>query len=247
MKISVYHTPEQTPELNSADCSIVIDVLRATTTMVTALSVGAEAVQVFSNLDELTRVSDRWDPTKRIRAGERGGSKVAGFDFGNSPLECSADFMAGKRIFVSTTNGTRAFQRVQDSPVVLGAALINRQAVVSFLVEHQPKTVWIVGAGWEGTYALEDTVCAGAIVDLLADKLGISVGNLAGNDEMVAAVALYRQWKDDLLGLLSCASHGQRLLKLEAHDDLKYCSALDTVMLLPIQTEKGVLVGRSAG
>lgn len=244
MKISVYHTPEQTPALNSADCSIVIDVLRATTTMVTALSVGAEAVQVFSDLDELMRVSDRWDPTKRIRAGERGGSKVAGFDFGNSPLECSAEFMAGKRLFVSTTNGTRAFQRVQDSAVVLGAALINRQAVVSFLVENQPETVWIVGAGWEGTYALEDTVCAGAIVDLLADKVGVSVGDLAGNDEMVAAVGLYRQWKDDLLGLFSHASHGKRLLKLEAYDDLTYCSALDTVKLLPIQTEKGVLVGR---
>lgn len=244
MKISVYHTPEQTPALNSADCSIVIDVLRATTTMVTALSVGAEAVQVFSDLDELMRVSDRWDPTKRIRAGERGGSKVAGFDFGNSPLECSAELMAGKRLFVSTTNGTRAFQRVQDSAVVLGAALINRQAVVSFLVENQPETVWIVGAGWEGTYALEDTVCAGAIVDLLADKVGVSVGDLAGNDEMVAAVGLYRQWKDDLLGLFSHASHGKRLLKLEAYDDLTYCSALDTVKLLPIQTEKGVLVGR---
>lgn len=244
MKIFVYHTPEQTPALNSADCSIVIDVLRATTTMVTALSVGAEAVQVFSDLDELMRVSDRWDPTKRIRAGERGGSKVAGFDFGNSPLECSAEFMAGKRLFVSTTNGTRAFQRVQDSAVVLGAALINRQAVVSFLVENQPETVWIVGAGWEGTYALEDTVCAGAIVDLLADKVGVSVGDLAGNDEMVAAVGLYRQWKDDLLGLFSHASHGKRLLKLEAYDDLTYCSALDTVKLLPIQTERGVLVGR---
>ena len=159
-------------------------------------------------------------------------------------LPICAEFMAGKRLFVSTTNGTRAFQRVQDSAVVLGAALINRQAVVSFLVENQPETVWIVGAGWEGTYALEDTVCAGAIVDLLADKMGVSVGDLAGNDEMVAAVGLYRQWKDDLLGLFSHASHGKRLLKLEAHDDLKYCSALDTVKLLPIQTEKGVLVGR---
>ena len=190
------------------------------------------------------RISDRWDPSKRIRAGERGGSKVAGFDFGNSPLECSAEFMAGKRLFVSTTNGTRAFQRVQDSSIVLGAALINRQAVVSFLVEKQPETVWIVGAGWEGTYALEDTVCAGAIVDLLADKMGVSVGDLAGNDEMVAAAALYRHWQGDLLGLLNHASHGKRLLKLDAHADLTYCSALDTVKLLPIQTEKGVLVGR---
>ncbi len=244
MKISVYHTPEQTPAVNTADCSIVIDVLRATTTMVTALSVGTEAVQVFSDLDELMRVSNSWDETKRIRAGERGGSKVAGFDFGNSPLDCNPELMAGKRLFVSTTNGTRAFQRVEDSPIVLGAALINRQEVVDFLIEKTPETIWIVGAGWEGTYALEDTVCAGAIVDLLADKLGVSIGDLAGNDEMVAAVALYRLWQDDLLGLFSHASHGKRLLRLEANDDLKYCSELDTVKTLPIQIEKGVLVAR---
>jgi 2-phosphosulfolactate phosphatase len=241
MKISVYHTPELTPAINTADCSIVIDVLRATTTMTTALSVGAEAVQVFSDLDELMEVSDRWDATKRIRAGERGGSKVAGFDFGNSPLDCTEAGMSGKRLFVSTTNGTRAFQRVQDSPIVLGAALINRDRVVDFLLEKKPETIWIVGAGWEGSYALEDTVCAGAIVDSLAEKMGVTLGDLVGNDEMVGAVTLYRQWKDDLLGLLCLASHGQRLLKLDAHDDLKYCSELDTVKTLPIQMEKGVL------
>lgn len=242
MKISVYHTPELTPFPNTADCSIVIDVLRATTTMVTALSVGAEAVQVFSDLDELMAVSDRWDTAKRIRAGERGGRKVSGFDFGNSPLDCNADLMLGKRLFVSTTNGTRAFQRVEDSPIVLGAALINRSTVVDYLIEKRPETVWIVGAGWEGSYALEDTVCAGAIVDQLVTKLGVSLGEIAGNDEMVGAVTLYRQWQDNLLDLFSHASHGQRLLRLDAHDDLKYCSELDTVHTLPIQTSKGVLV-----
>jgi 2-phosphosulfolactate phosphatase len=241
MKISVYHTPELTPAVNTADCSIVIDVLRATTTMVTALSVGAEAVQVFSDLDALMQVSDRWDDTKRIRAGERGGSKVAGFDFGNSPLDCTEEGMAGKRLFVSTTNGTRAFQRVEDSPIVLGAALINRDVVVNFLMEKQPETIWIVAAGWEGSYALEDTVCAGAIVDSLAEKMGVSLEDLAGNDEIVGAVTLYRQWKHDLLGLFKLATHGQRLLRLDAHTDLKYCSELDTVNTLPIQVEKSVL------
>ncbi len=244
MKLFVYHTPEETPSLNTADCSIAIDVLRATTTMVTALSVGAEAVQVFSDLDRLMEVSESWEPTKRIRAGERGGSMVEGFDFGNSPLDCNAERMGGKRLFVSTTNGTRAFQRVEASNTVLGAALINRHQVVEYLLETMPETVWIVGAGWEGTYALEDTVCAGAIVHLLADKLNLSLGEIAGNDETIGAVSLYRTWADDLPGLLRHASHGQRLLKLNCQEDMAYCATLDSVNCLPIQREKSVLVAR---
>ena len=237
MKLFVYHTPEQTPAINTADCSIVIDVLRATTTMVTALSVGAEAVQVFIDLDTLMAVSEKWNSAKRIRAGERGGSKVEGFDFGNSPLDCTAEGMMGKRLFVSTTNGTRAFQRVQDSPTVLGAALINRHEVVKYLVETKPETIWIVGAGWEGTYALEDTVCAGAIAHLLMDKLGLSLSD-------IAAIALYKTWQNDLLELLNHASHGQRLLQLDAHEDMAYCATIDSVNCLPIQREKSVLVAR---
>jgi 2-phosphosulfolactate phosphatase len=242
MKISVFHTPELVPSQNTADCSIAIDVLRATTTIATALSVGAEAIQVFSDLDKLNQVSELWDPQKRLRAGERGGSKVAGFDFGNSPLDCTPELMHDRRLFISTTNGTRALQKVEHSPIVLAAALINRHAIVRHLLAHRPETIWIVGAGWEGSYALEDTVCAGAIVDSLATQMGVEIGDLVGNDELVGAVTLYQQWQHNLLGLFHHASHGQRLLRLDCHDDLKYCSELDTVDVLPIQREIGVLV-----
>lgn len=242
MKLFVYHTPELTPAKNIADCAIAIDVLRATTTIVTALGVGAEAVQVFSDLDELMQVSESWAPEKRLRAGERGGSKVAGFDFGNSPLDCTPESLAGRRLFISTTNGTRALQQVQESPTVLAAAMINRHAVVRHLLEHRPETVWIVGAGWEGSFALEDTACAGAIASQLMQELGCNLEDIAGNDELTGAVALYRQWESNLLGLFHHASHGQRLLRLDCHDDLKYCSELDTLDVLPIQRETGVLV-----
>lgn len=242
MKLSVFHTPELTPEQNSADCAIAIDVLRATSTIATALASGAEAVQVFSDMDKLMHVSEAWEPAKRLRAGERGGGKVAGCELGNSPLDCTPDLMTGRRLFISTTNGTRALQKVQASPNVLAAALINRQAVVDYLVEHRPETVWIVGAGWEGSFALEDTVCAGAIAHSLTERLGCSLEEIAGNDEVVGAVTLYQQWKDNLLELFHHASHGKRLLRLDCHDDLKYCSQLDTLNVLPIQREIGVLV-----
>lgn len=239
MKISVFHTPELTPTGSMPDCAIAIDVLRATTTMATALQSGAEAVQVFSDMDQLMQVSEKWSPDKRLRAGERGGGTVAGCDLGNSPLACTPELMKGKRLFISTTNGTRCLERIQGAKTVLAAALINRSAVVDYLLKHQPETVWIVGSGWEGAYSLEDTVCAGAIAHSLNAQHAEVV---EGNDEVVAAIALYTQWHDKLLELIHHASHGQRLLRLDCLEDLKYCAQTDILEALPIQKEPGVLV-----
>ncbi|MHC5815060.1 MAG: 2-phosphosulfolactate phosphatase family protein [Nostoc sp.] len=241
MKLFVYHTPELTPTDKVPECAIAVDVLRATSTIATVLAAGGEAVQVFSDLDQLIEVSEKWPAQKRLRAGERGGAKVAGFELGNSPLDCTPELVQGRRLFISTTNGTRALQRVQDSPNVLAAALINRAAVVQFLQELQPETVWIVGSGWEGSFSLEDTVCAGAIAHSLLQQTTLSLEELAGNDEVISAIALYSQWQDNLLGLLHQASHGQRLLRLECQEDLKYCSQTDILDVLPIQHETGVL------
>lgn len=241
MKLFIYHTPELTPTDKTPDCAIVVDVLRATSTIATVLASGGEAVQAFSNLDQLIAVSENWPPEKRLRAGERGGAKVTGFELGNSPLDCTPEVVKGRRLFISTTNGTRALQRVQDSPIVLAAALINRAAVVKFLLEKKPEIVWIVGSGWEGSFSLEDTVCAGAIAHSLLAQCQISPAELAGNDEVIGAIALYAQWQNDLLGLFHHASHGQRLLRLESHEDLKYCAQTDILDVLPLQQEPGVL------
>ncbi|MDH6107241.1 2-phosphosulfolactate phosphatase family protein [Anabaenopsis tanganyikae CS-531] len=241
MKLFIYHTPELTPTDKTPDCAIVVDVLRATSTIATVLASGGEAVQAFSNLDQLIAVSENWPPEKRLRAGERGGAKVTGFELGNSPLDCTPEVVKGRRLFISTTNGTRALQRVQDSPIVLAAALINRATVVKFLLEKQPEIVWIVGSGWEGSFSLEDTVCAGAIAHSVLAQSQISPAELAGNDEVISAIALYAQWQNDLLGLFHHASHGQRLLRLESHEDLKYCAQTDILDVLPIQQEPGVL------
>lgn len=241
MKLFVYHTPELTPTGKAPECAIAVDVLRATSTIATVLAAGGEAVQVFSDLDQLIEVSEKWPAEKRLRAGERGGAKVAVFELGNSPLDCTPELVQGRRLFISTTNGTRALQRVQDSPNLLAAALINRAAVVQFLLEKQPETVWIVGSGWEGSFSLEDTVCAGAITHSILQQTALSPEELAGNDEVINAIALYSQWQDNLLGLLHQASHGQRLLRLDCHEDLKYCSQTDILDVLPIQHETGVL------
>ena len=241
MKLYTYHTPERTPENELPVCAIAIDVLRATSTIAAALQSGAEAVQVFSDMDTLMKVSENWAPELRLRAGERGGAKVTGCDLGNSPLDCTPETVKGKRLFISTTNGTRTLQRVQDAKIVLAGALTNREAIVDYVLSQQPESVWMVGSGWEGDYSLEDTVCAGAIADLIVTKLNLPLVELAGNDELVASIALYRQWKDHLLELFYLASHGQRLLRLNCQTDLQYCATPDILNIVPIQTAPGVL------
>ena len=246
MQLYIYHTPELTPTDKVPDCAIAVDVLRATTTMATALNNRAEAVQVFSDIEKLMQESEKWPAPKRIRAGERGGAKVEGCDMGNSPLDCTPDRVQGKRLFISTTNGTRALQRVQAAKTVLAAALINRRAVVQYLLTKRPSTIWILGSGWEGSFSLEDTVCAGAIAEMLLAESGTPREEFAGNDEVYAAIALYLQWKDQLYELMNHASHGKRLLGLGVYEDLKYCSQLDIIDTVPIQREIGVLVKSDA-
>lgn len=237
MKLYIYHTPEQTPTENLPDCAVVIDVLRATTTIATALNAGAEAVQAFSSIEKLLEVSQTWPQTKRLRAGERGGKRVEGCELGNSPLDCTAEMVANKRLFISTTNGTRALQRVEQAATVIAAAQINRKATVEYLLEQQPETVWLVGSGWQGTYSLEDTATAGAIASSIQAQDQLE----AGNDEVWGAIALYTQWQDNLHQLFRHASHGQRLIGLNGDDDIAYCAQSDILDVLPIQTEPGVL------
>ena len=245
MNVFVYHTPELTPIDPLPDCAVVIDVLRATTTIATVLDRGGDSVQAFSDIDELLAVSAHWDADKRLRAGERGGATVEGCDCGNSPLEYTPEVVAGRRLFLSTTNGTRALERVADAPIVLTAALVNRQAVVDEILQRQPATIALVGSGWQGGYALEDTACAGAIIEGLLAATGAKLADIAANDEVIAALSLYRQWHDRLEELLRCASHGQRLLRLDAErQDMEFCAQLDTIATVPIQADRGVLVAK---
>ena len=242
MKLSTYHTPEEVPDAAMPNCAIAIDVLRATSTMAAAFEAGAEAIQVFSDISELIEKSESWPTERRLRAGERGGARVEGCDLGNSPLDHTPTRSKGKRLFMSTTNGTRCLQRIQDAPMVITAALTTRRAVVEFLLDRQPPTVWLVGSGWEGSYSLEDTVCAGAIIHGVIARANVSFKDLAGNDAAIAAVSLYLQWQDQLLDLMHYATHGQRLLALNNDADLKYCAQLDILNIVPIQKEPGVLM-----
>ena len=248
MKISYFHTseavpPVQPPAEGGPDAAVVIDVLRATTTIAWSLANGAEAIQAFADLAALEAAAAAWPASQRLRAGERGGQRVEGYDLGNSPLAVTPELVGGKRIFMSTTNGTRSLAAVQAVPLLLTACLPNRTAVARRLIERGVTNVWIVGSGWEGDYSLEDSLAAGAVASA-ATELAVAphVGVTFGNDEMLAALALWQQWHHDTETCLRAASHGQRLIGLGDHDaDFACCAAVDSLPVVPTQAEAGVL------
>ena len=241
MQVSYFHAAAHVPDTvgsaDGPDAAVVIDVLRATTTIAWALHNGAEAVQAFADLDELRAQAKLWPDHSRLLLGERGGCMLEGFDLGNSPVAVTPELVKGKRLLMSTTNGTRALQRVRDVPCVVTAALPNRRAVAERLLAGAHQRIVILGSGWEGTYSLEDSLAAGAIGELL-----IAAGAAVANDELQAALALWNQWKHDPEACLRVASHGQRLIGIGDHDaDFSCCSGLDQIHVVPTQVEPGVL------
>jgi len=169
---------------------------------------------------------------------------LEGFDLGNSPLAVTPEVVAGKRLFMSTTNGTRSLDRVRPVALLVTACLPNRSAVAQRLLASGAQTVWIVGSGWEGDYSLEDSLAAGAVAAAAMD-LGAGGAVTSGNDEMLAALALWQQWRQDPEGCLRAASHGQRLIALGDHDaDFRCCAAVDSLTIVPTQTSPGVLEAR---
>ncbi|KGG15370.1 MULTISPECIES: 2-phosphosulfolactate phosphatase family protein [unclassified Prochlorococcus] len=237
MRLSYFHVADNVPFDAKPKTSIVIDVLRATTTIACALNNGAEAVQTFADIIELRKESSFWPSSKRLLLGERGGKKLEGFDLGNSPVDVSTEVVSGKRLFMSTTNGTRSLERVKHSLNLYTMSLVNRRAVGEKLLLDDPEDVLILGSGWEGSYSLEDSLAAGALASFLCDSDTTSCQII--NDELIAAMSLWSQWRDNIQKCLRNSTHGQRLERLGNHDDdFLCCSELDTIDIVPIQRGK---------
>ena len=196
---------------------MVIDVLRATTTISWALKNGADSIQVFADLDLLKESAIKWHAEKRLMLGERGGKKIEGFDLGNSPLSVTKKVVNGKRLFMSTTNGTKSLQKVQNANHLFAMGLPNRKAVAEKIISLKSENVLILGSGWEGSYSLEDSLAAGALASYLEKNSNFEINIM--NDELQAALALWDFWKNDILKCLKTATHGKRLTRLGDYED----------------------------
>ena len=219
----------------------VIDVLRATTTIATALANGARGVVPVATPEEA--LAWRSAGTGVLLGGERGARRIPGFDLGNSPFEYSAERVAGRLIVLTTTNGTLAFRRVLAaasgrSPELIAACLRNASACARHLWERATAAggdVLLVCAGTNGWFSLEDAFCAAVLLRDMAE-----LGSIEYGDGARAAVRL-GAGAGDAFEELSQSRHGRRLLDLGFHEDIAYCAERSVCTAVP-RLEAGVLV-----
>ena len=201
---------------------VVVDILRATSSMVTAFAYGVHRIKPVAHPDECQMLR----PQGYLTAGERDGIKIPGFDFGNSPLDYQRDNLRGKSLAMTTTNGTLTIEKSKTAPVLIIGAFLNLRAVADFLVE-QEADILVVCAGWKGHVNLEDSLFAGALGHCLAKYVR------AGNDAALMVNALYREAQSDLRTFLSQSSHVQRLAKLNTQRDVAFCLDTDKYSVVP--------------
>lgn len=214
------------------DIVVVIDVLRATSAITSALHHGVEKIIPVSTVEE----ARAYQSQGYIAAAERDGQVVEGFPFGNSPYAFMDPALKGKTVVLTTTNGTKAIQYASDRPTVVIGCLNNLDALCKWLIEQHQNTL-ILASGWKDKVNLEDTICGGAIADILLDSRKFR----ADEDSTVAAKFIYRSAKEHLWSFLRSSSHRRRLVKLNIQKDVKYCLTLNTVDTIPI-LENGYLV-----
>jgi len=209
--------------------AVVVDVLRATSSIVTALAQGVTHLIPVSELDECRALSTQG----YLTAAERDGRQAEGVDLGNSPFGYldGAVAVRGRAVAITTTNGTRALQLSQAADAVIVGAFLNLAAVAEFLRE-QDKDVVVVCAGWKGKFCLEDTLYGGALATRLARYFDTS-----SSDATLAALDLWQAAEPDVAAYLLKSAHVRRLNSLEAHKDMEFCVRPDVYDIVPLFRE----------
>jgi 2-phosphosulfolactate phosphatase len=241
-RLAVLFTPAEIDEGRlPGGGTAVVDVLRATSVIPTALAAGAIRIIPTGSVDEAMALRAAFPPRSSLLSGEREGKRISGFDLGNSPREYSADMVRGKTLVYLSTNGAPTVLRAGSAALLITASFVNAAAAVTALAEG-PGDVTLVASGNEGRACLEDVACCG----LLAERLGEADPAFVPDDGAVMAGAIWRSWNGDLRGLLAASRHGKYLIALGFAGDLDDCACLDTLALVP-RFREGELVPLGPG
>ncbi len=245
MNINVLLTPSELPHSseNGESIAIVIDVLRASTTICVALSSGATSILPALTVDEASATYLRLRPTVRFLGGERKGVKQLGFDAGNSPLEYLPENVSGKTISFTTSNGTKALKLAAKANRIYIGSFVNLKASVEYIAsKHNAKNVdfTIVCAGSDGQFSYEDAACAGGFVKLLCKKFPIATLS----DTSAAAEVLFAKHKNNLVALLQNTVHGKRLIELGFSDDIECAADLNSLNIVPYVDGKTIVMAK---
>ncbi|MBK9246785.1 MAG: 2-phosphosulfolactate phosphatase [Ignavibacteria bacterium] len=234
MYINVLLTPTELPKSseNGERVAIVIDVLRASTTICIAFSSGVKAIIPSTSVEEATGIFQALPPSIRLLGGERRGVKQPGFDIGNSPLEYTPEIVNGKIISFTTSNGTNALQLVRAADSIYIGSFMNLQALSEYIADNHSQSnseITIICAGSSGAFSLEDACCAGGYVGYLSSF--IPTAQLS--DSAVASESLFSNYRDNLLGFLQSTTHGKSLRELGFSDDIECAADLNSLEVVP--------------
>ncbi|MCZ8520655.1 MULTISPECIES: 2-phosphosulfolactate phosphatase [Paenibacillus] len=212
---------------------IVIDVLRATSTMLAALSNGCSAVIPVETVEQAKELQG----PGHLLGGERGCRRIPGFDLGNSPAEYTPSAIAGSVLIMTTTNGTRAIRKAEQAGRILVGSLLNAQACAR-KAQSLGKEIVILCSGTRDIFSLEDGLGAGAIVDeLLQPSCPAGTGRQADlpqvNDFGLSMMHAYRAAKDNMEAALLACENGRRLVSLGYREDVAFCSRLNAIASAP--------------
>ena len=205
---------------------VIIDVFRATSTITAALHNGAKCIIPVASVEKCIELGNSIPDS--ITAGERDGRVAPGLQYGNSPLEYPHEFIAGKVLVLTTTNGTRLLHMVKGASAIIIGSFLNLTAVSEYLLA-QGRNVLLGCASWKDRFNLEDTLFAGAVVDSVADYFDINC------DSARAARHLYKQASaGKLIDFLRDSSHYRRLSAFGLEHDMEYCVSQDLHPVVPI-------------
>ncbi len=210
--------------------TVVADVLRATSTITTALYNGCDFVIPVIAVDDAWRAAADFSRQKIILGGERKGQKIDGFDFGNSPQEYTPAVLRDKVVITTTTNGTKALVHAAEAQQTLVLSFLNMSAVVEHVL-NQPDDISAVAAGIYGDFSIEDSICCGYLIDLLVNR---APNQFELDEPAEKLLTLTQDYKHDITKLLHECPHGQFLDELGYASDLPVCATLDSCPIVPI-------------
>ena len=225
-QISVCLTSEQFPYYQTDNCNaVVIDILRASTSICTAFMNGAKELIAINTVEELKKFMG----TDCVIAAERYGVKIDFADVGNSPNNFTRELVEGRTIAYSTTNGTRTINHAAQCHSAIIGAFTNISAVCRWL-EAGERDVFLLCSGWKGRFNLEDAVFAGAMAQKLMDTGKFDTIC----DSALAVMDLWSLAKPDLMGYIKKAAQNERLRKINAAHIIPYCFELDLTDIVPV-------------
>lgn len=239
MRVNVYATHNSVEEKDIKDkLVVVVDVLRATSTIITSIDNGCKEVIPVVDIEEAMEMSRNYERETCFLAGERNALMIEGFDLSNSPAEYTKDVVEDKSIIFTTTNGTKAIRRAEGAKQVVLGALINAKAVSDYILSFREDVAFIC-AGTEGRFSLDDIVAVGAIISRMDDgKTPLDFDDLA-----LVCRYIYRQHSHDLDSIMQKAKHYNVLKETKYYKDIEYCLREDIISIVPEYVDGIIRIG----